>query len=520
MKRMNYIIELTALLFTGAAFIACSNDKNDVIPEQSMNPSQKTYTLTVQASKNADATTRALYLSGSTLNAVWSVGDEVKVYNGDTEIGTLTAQNSGTNTTLTGNLTSVPSVGDNLTLKFLSPDYTTQGGTLEYIATNCDYAIATVTVNTVNTSEKTITTTGNAEFYNQQAIVKFTFLDKTDGTTKISPRDLIINNGINDFSLIQIPNSTYITNGEGVIFVALPGDNNQTVTVTAIMEDNTRYVYTKNNISFENGVYYTVNVHMNPLISIIRTDVEPNAIIIPNSNGLFNITTSGNYTVSGSGSGNIQCNAENVKITFNGLSVSYDGNNAFLVSDEDITINVEGENSIVCKNNDYGIDVNKKLYLEGNGKLSITTNDDYWYTRGINSQNFGLFNNRYPNALASEGFDVYYGGIFLGGKNQNGFIIETNDGEYNGKYRCLTSPTYSSSDSEMIWDSEEQCYKFTNSDLLCPAHSDDWQADCYIEDKYYNGVASSGIGTSGGYFDRQLYVYFYPRTGEVLIKEE
>lgn len=256
MKSMNNNIALTALLVAGATFFACSNDENEA-PEQPVNPSQNTYTLTVIASKNTDAATRALSLSGSTLNATWSEGDEVKVYNSDTEIGTLIAQNSGASTTLTGNLTSAPSVGDNLTLKFLSPDYAVQEGTLEYIAANCDYATATVTVSTVNTTKKTITTTGDADFHNQQAIVKFTISDNSATPTSINVSKLTIS--ADGYAYTVTPLAA--TNN---IFVAIPSISSKTINLYATDDGNNTHVYSKSSVSFINGKYYAISVKMRP----------------------------------------------------------------------------------------------------------------------------------------------------------------------------------------------------------------------------------------------------------------
>lgn len=259
MKSMNNIIALTTLLVAGATFFACSNDENEA-PEQSVNPSQNTYTLTVIASKNNDAATRALSFSGSTLSATWSEGDEVKVYKGDTEIGTLTAQNSGANTTLKGNLTSAPSVGDNLILKFLSPDYTAQEGTLEYIAANCDYAVANITVSTVNTTEKTITTTGNADFQNQQAIVKFTLTDNATTPAAISALKLRVT--ANSKTYIVTPSSA-----TDVLYVAIAEISSKNINLVANVNGDI-YTYAKSGVTFVNSKYYTISVRMRQVEAI------------------------------------------------------------------------------------------------------------------------------------------------------------------------------------------------------------------------------------------------------------
>ena len=119
-------------------FTACSSEAEEMllpeVPEQTA--TNHSYTLTVNASKGEEGT-RALSLSndGNDIKATWAQGDVVKVYNAsDVKIGELTAQNGGANTTLTAQLTSAPELNDELTLKYLSPDYSNQEGTLASIA--------------------------------------------------------------------------------------------------------------------------------------------------------------------------------------------------------------------------------------------------------------------------------------------------------------------------------------------------------------------------------------------------
>lgn len=92
--------------------------------------------------------------------------------------GYLEAQSAGASTTLKGSLTGTVEAGDELRLSFLNPIYSGQNGTLAYIAANCDYAVATVNVASVDGGD--ITTAAAAAFANQQAIVKFRLKD-TDG---------------------------------------------------------------------------------------------------------------------------------------------------------------------------------------------------------------------------------------------------------------------------------------------------------------------------------------------------
>ena len=247
-----------ALLIAVAAFAACSSDDN-LTPDEQQPAEAKTYTLTVQATKDGEnaavkAATRALSLDGNTLNATWAEGEAVTVYNETKKAaltGSLTAQSSGSSTTLKGTLTGTIENGDELTLKFLSPSYSTQDGTLEYIASHCDYAEATVTVSDASTPS--VTTTA-ASFTNQQAIVKFTLKNKADGTTPVRVTSLSVNADGSTYTVTP----AYVRDA---LYVAIPAISSKTVTLTA-SDGISSYSYEKSGITFENGKYYSINVKM------------------------------------------------------------------------------------------------------------------------------------------------------------------------------------------------------------------------------------------------------------------
>ncbi len=171
------------LLLTGLIGLSCS--RLDEIPQNEApeTPEKTFYTLIIKAEK--EAPTKALEDMGTTLKSTWTAGDKVTVYGpGNQILGTLTASTGGSSsTTLQGDLTEAPTVGDVLTLKLRSDSYLTQKGTLDYIAANCDYALATATVETV--SEMQITTTP-ALFVSQQAIVKLTIQDAGGNALAVS----------------------------------------------------------------------------------------------------------------------------------------------------------------------------------------------------------------------------------------------------------------------------------------------------------------------------------------------
>ena len=278
MKRIKTTFQtLAALLVAAVAMTACSSSDDDAVPSGSPAGSN-VYTLTVEATKGDDATTRALSLSddGKTLNATWTAGDKVEVWAWDarnqtftTKYGTLTAQGSGISTTLTGTVKNIPSlIGMDLRLRYLSNDYSSQTGTLDYIASHCDYATADVKMTAISGSE---ISTSAATFQNQQAIIKFTLKDSDSAI--FNPSTVTITYGTSTVSLDNIPDDTYTANGNGVLYMAFPATGSSaTITLTATA-DSKVYSYTKKDVTFGNGKYYDISVKMvHSLSHAIATD--------------------------------------------------------------------------------------------------------------------------------------------------------------------------------------------------------------------------------------------------------
>ena len=270
------ILSMAALLMASAAvFTACSSDDN-ITGEQPANPTGK-YTMTVNASKGGDATTRALSLEGKTLNATWATTENVYVKKGDTWAGgSLQPEADGATATLKGTLTGItPASSDVLTLQFPRSgerDYSGQVGTLADIAAKYDYATATVTVADVSATGNIIPEEATTTFTNQQAIVKFSLTDKTT-TSAISATQLVVNNGTTDYTITP-------ASATSEIYVALPGFSGQTVTLTATAGGNT-YSYEKTGVSFTNGQYYEIGVKMSvypTVLSAVTTDYHGSVI--------------------------------------------------------------------------------------------------------------------------------------------------------------------------------------------------------------------------------------------------
>lgn len=305
-KMMTNMKTLVALLMAGATVTSCSSDNEMDSPKAS---AVKTYTMTVQATKGGDATTRALADGGDgTLTATWATTENVYVKKDDTwATGTLTPQTAGASTTLKGTLSGVTFAADDvLTLQFpKSGDitYAGQNGTLADIAANFDWATATIEVASVEGGN--ITPKAGASFAHQQAVVKFTLQDKGNSNAAISPSALTINDGTSDIvTLTSIPAETYTTNGEGVLYVALPAVSSKPITLTATVGSDTYTLTTSSAKSFANGSYYRVTAKMTK-----QTAVPTDAL-----SGKFTINANGDQVYFSKG--NLQATTANLGSTW------------------------------------------------------------------------------------------------------------------------------------------------------------------------------------------------------------
>lgn len=249
MMKKHTIFRFLSAAVLAAAFLGLSCSRLEELQEEIPAPEEQeettVFTLTVQADKGLPTKALTEALDGKTIESTWTAGDKVKVFNySGTEIGELEATGSGITTTLSGSFTTPLEMDDNLTLVFQSEKYNTQLGTLDYIAANCDYATAEVTV---TAKDGTTISTDEAHFESRQAIAKFTL--------KTGEADLLASQ-----LLVTVGTTTYTVNpasATSVIYVALPAFTGQTFSLSA-KSGSSIYELFRPAASFENGAFYRI----------------------------------------------------------------------------------------------------------------------------------------------------------------------------------------------------------------------------------------------------------------------
>lgn len=196
--KTRHIIPAILLVLAACQQMELEQPTPETNPEEVQQAPDSLFTLTVQATKG-EADTKALDLTneGATLGAYWKDTEKVKVYKEGTLLGTLDVTPASgekpTSATLSGSITTTGlSEGNTLTLMIPREtwSYTGQTGTLTgtgSIEDTYDYATAAVTIASISGS--TVTTTGSANFQNQQSVYRFGF--KLSGSY-IDPKDFTV----------------------------------------------------------------------------------------------------------------------------------------------------------------------------------------------------------------------------------------------------------------------------------------------------------------------------------------
>ena len=245
------------LLASAIVWSACSNDlvREDILLD-------KGCTLTINATKSLATDTRALSPDGNKIAVSWSMDDRVTILNANNAvIGSMAptwieGKKAKLHATLDGSVH--VNVGDQLTLVFprTGQDYTGQKGTLTDIATNYDYATASVKVKYADNS---FVSTTDAQFATQQAIVKFNL---TVGNTPVNVSKLIISaDGLLQNATTTGPITITPDSPTNELYAALSGLNGN-VTLSATVGDRTYSYTTTDAKKYVNGHFYPVTVKM------------------------------------------------------------------------------------------------------------------------------------------------------------------------------------------------------------------------------------------------------------------
>lgn len=184
---MKKITMIMAALLAAMAWTGCKDTLETDDPsarEEKPVAVRDSVILTLEAGKGVDTKALELVDEGQTLNAFWTLGEEVHVFASGSGacIGTLTATPNNTDktkATLRGNIDATGlAKGQTLTLLFPKStwSYEGQNGKLTgegSIASSYDFARAQVIIEDVVTNK--ITTTKSTTFENQQSIYRFGF---------------------------------------------------------------------------------------------------------------------------------------------------------------------------------------------------------------------------------------------------------------------------------------------------------------------------------------------------------
>ena len=285
-KMISSIKTLAALLMAGAAFTACSSS-DDIIAEQPVQPTeQQVYTLVINATKDSEASTRAL---DADVKVYWDGNEKFDVIQnqgyGNERIGTATAAASATgNTTITATLTKTPRESNHIWFYLHGAilDWTGQVGLLtgtegNSISEKYDYASAKLSSGDFTVTGDNITTTATITFSASQNIYKFTLKDKGNGDAAISAKKLNIHSS-NENWIFKTRNnlggaSTYgdltiaPTTPTSEIYVSMDMTGLWGFDLTLTANDgNNIYSYTKSNPTFNAG-YTPITVKMNKILA-------------------------------------------------------------------------------------------------------------------------------------------------------------------------------------------------------------------------------------------------------------
>lgn len=303
------------------------------------------------------------------LTSVWRSGDEVYVYADESStasIGTLTPETYGARSArLTGDIKANLNGGETLYLetKPRTFSFATQTGKLSDLF----YAKATATVSIVGGNA----TISDASFTRPMAVVKFTLKDKdVIGNPTFNADALRVTDGTTTVVINDIPAATYTNNGDGVLYVAMPGFTGRDVTVEAYSAGKL-YAYTKSNVSFADSKYYDISIKMSPATNINLANV------------FRDITVTDGCTVTGTLANIVKISiADEATVTLDGVSINGVNSGSYykwagINCLGNATLILSGTNTVKGFHENFpGINVPESytLTLQGDGSLNASSN--------------------------------------------------------------------------------------------------------------------------------------------------
>ena len=459
MKKTLFILTVLALGFT-----ACNkeieqpkeeNQEVEIPEEQTPEETPTVYNVCIPASMGAD--TKAVDFSGTdpvtgkpTAVSSFTTSDIIYVYNQDKGAmltGHLSPSAAGKTCDLTGTLTGTIEKNDILVLLYklnffnsernvYCYDYSEQNGTQADVL---DGATATVTASVDDDN----LTAASASFTNVQSMFRFQF---ASGGTPVNVKSVLITSKNNALSIVYYPliaaDPYFLSFSAPVslpsattdpIYVALCMDESisagDELTFGVVDADNKYYTKTKAAPSggFKNGRYYynSAPIGLDYVAQLVKPtlsrsddgDVSELAdaaadrcfyIYSPLRSGVgtadgISMSISGTSTGYSFGLSSYADDAAHA-VNISGLTATFAGvavDDSFINSSDNLTLNISGENTIVCRNSRFCVDSYNVLKLSGYGTLTVTSNYAAGY--GIGGSNYNPIASSNPSVLAADG---------------------------------------------------------------------------------------------------------------------
>ena len=403
---------LTIAVALTTSFTACSNE--DLTVESAVQPAEQTFTLCIPAT--LDNGTRAVSFNDGdakggkpTNNVTFTEKEKVAVYNVTKKIVYSRAlkpsdiSEDGKHCNLNGTLNEDIDQGDELKLYYnlsranVAYKYSSQDGTEEKVLDACE---ATVTVG--GYKDKKLTTTTTATLQPLQSVFRFQFVDENGEPIFVKSLAIKSKNNalvgsydpLKDTYEEQNVCANYDINlaavSDDYIYLAIRIDKGRSdgdvLKFVVTDEDGNIYRCTKKapKGGFQNGKYYynssaikltKETQHVAPTVEW-TTVKDGNAVtpeeysydvygpVVNDSYGTSEITLSGNCT-------NYWFKMlSDATIHLNGLTATCDGENQFINSDYNVTLDINGDNTIVCEDTQVAVNANN-LRLRGDGTLTV-----------------------------------------------------------------------------------------------------------------------------------------------------